>query len=70
MMSSTQSVTQLAWRKAKRSVGNGACVEVAPAGTGFAMRDSKDPDGPILTYGAEAWREFVNSAKNGLFDAL
>lgn len=61
---------QLAWRKAKRSVGNGACVEVARNGTGFAVRDSKDPSGPVITYSGAAWREFVNAARNGWFDTL
>ncbi len=65
-----QSVTELAWRKAQRSVGNGACVEVAPIGTGCAVRDSKDPDGPILTWTAQAWQEFVGRAKSGWFDTL
>ncbi len=69
-MTATQPAAQLAWRKAKRSIGNGACVEVAPAGTGFAVRDSKDPRGPILTYDAQSWRRFVEAAKNGRFDAL
>lgn len=62
--------SRLAWRKARRSVGNGACVEVAPAGTGIAVRDSKDPGGPVLTYGGDAWQEFVHRAKEGQFDGL
>ena len=66
----TQPAAQLAWRKAKRSIGNGACVEVAPAGNGFAVRDSKDPRGPILTYDAQSWQCFVEAAKNGRFDTL
>ena len=70
MMTATQPAAQLAWRKAKRSVANGACVEVAPAGNGFAVRDSKDPHGPILTYDTQSWRQFVDSAKDGRFDAL
>ncbi len=61
---------QLAWRKANRSVGNGACVEVARYGTGFAVRDSKDPGGPVIAYNGAAWQEFVTAAKNGRFDAL
>ncbi len=66
----TQPAAQLAWRKAKRSIGNGACVEVAPAGNGFAVRDSKDPLGPILMYDAQSWQRFVEAAKNGCLDAL
>ena len=70
MTMATQPAAQLAWRKAKRSIGNGACVEVAPAGTGFAVRDSKDPLGGILTYDAPSWNQFVEAAKDGQFDAL
>lgn len=62
--------SQLAWRKALRSVGNGACVEVAANGTGLAVRDSKDPDGPVLTCSGDAWQEFVRRAKDGQFDGL
>ena len=40
------------WRKSSRSNGSGGdCVEVTdlPDG-GFAIRDSKDPEGPILFF--------------------
>lgn len=67
-MSATQPVTQLAWRKAKRSIGNGACVEVASFGGGIAVRDSKDPGGPMLTWSGAAWQEFLQAAKRGQFD--
>ncbi len=69
-MAGTRRGPELAWRKAKRSVGNGACVEVARSGAGFAVRDSKDPSGPVITYGGEVWQAFVNAAKNGRFDTL
>lgn len=69
-MTAMEPAPRRAWRKAKRSTGNGACVEVAPAGGGFAVRDSKDRGGPVLTYSAGAWREFVGRAKNGHFDRL
>ncbi|WP_329013374.1 DUF397 domain-containing protein [Micromonospora rifamycinica] len=49
------------WRKSTRSNGGGgACVEVADNLSGVvAVRDSKDPGGPVLTFGPDAWQEFV-----------
>ncbi|MFD0854073.1 DUF397 domain-containing protein, partial [Actinomadura adrarensis] len=39
----------LAWRKSARSGENGGnCVELAGAASVVAVRDSKDPDGPVL----------------------
>ena len=58
----------LDWRKARRSIGNGDCVEVAPAGTGVFVRDSKNPSAAMLGYPAMAWRSFLLSAKQGNFD--
>ena len=60
----------LAWRKAQRSIGNGACVEIAPFDDMVAMRDSKDPDGPVLVYTPAEWHAFLNGAKAGEFDDL
>jgi hypothetical protein len=54
------------WFKSSRSSGNGACVEVAFVATGaVAMRDSKDPKGPVLRFPAAVWREFVESVRTG-----
>jgi len=61
---------QAGWRKARRSIGNGECVEVAPAVGNVAVRDSVDPDGLILRYSAVSWRSFLANAKNGSFDAV
>ena len=55
------------WRKAKRSIGNGDCVEIAPVGGSIAVRDSKDPAGPVLRYSADAWRAFLSEAGRGVF---
>ena len=60
----------LPWRKAQRSVGNGACVELAPVNGMVAMRDSKDPDSPVLMYTAAEWDAFLHGAKAGEFDDL
>ena len=52
-----------AWRKATHSGGNGGdCVEVAPADTEIAVRDSKDPAGPNLSFTPSAWRSFLTRA--------
>jgi hypothetical protein len=50
-----------AWRKATRSgVNGGDCVEVAPAYAEVAVRDSKDPSGPSLSFAPSAWRSFLS----------
>jgi hypothetical protein len=55
---------ELQWRKARRSVGNGACVEVAPTNGHIAVRDSMDPDGSRLRYPVQSWQSFVATIKN------
>jgi Domain of unknown function (DUF397) len=49
---------------------NGAdCVEVAILPPyGVAVRDSKDPDGPILKFNSDEWNAFILGVKDGQFD--
>jgi hypothetical protein len=54
---------KLRWFTSTRSAGNGACVEVAHRAGGIAVRDSKDPAGPRLTFDAAAWNAFVRSLR-------
>lgn len=54
----------LAWRKAKRSANNGACVEVAATSGHVVVRDSKNTAGAVLKYSAEAWQTFVIEARS------
>ncbi len=43
--------TLLTWRKSSFSGGNDPnCVEIAHLAVGFAVRDSKNPGGPALTF--------------------
>ena len=60
----------LNWRKAIRSMNNGACAEVAATGGMVIVRDSKDLEGPIVGYPAATWRSFLTAARLGNFDAL
>jgi Domain of unknown function (DUF397) len=59
-----------AWRKTRRSIGNGECVEVAPLVGSVVVRDSVNPDGLILRYPAGSWRTFLTAAKKGNFDTV
>jgi hypothetical protein len=50
-----------AWHKSSYSGnGGGNCVEVArDLAHAVAVRDSKDPDGPVLTVGRDEWARFI-----------
>jgi uncharacterized protein DUF397 len=51
----------LSWRKSSYSAtSSGNCVEVAFGGI-VAVRDSKNPAGPILTVSPTAWRAFLSA---------
>jgi hypothetical protein len=66
-------LTGAAWRKSSFSGGNGgACVEVAigpgaaAGGDGVvALRDSKNPTGPVLVFTADEWRAFTAGVRGG-----
>jgi hypothetical protein len=58
------------WRKASRSIGNGACVEAASADGRVLVRDSVNPSGAVIAYAPEAWQGFIDSAKTGGFGSF
>jgi hypothetical protein len=51
------------WTTSTYSGGNG-CVETRLGGEGnVAVRDSKDPTGPALTFGVDEWVAFIDAVK-------
>ncbi|MFC4589171.1 DUF397 domain-containing protein [Sphaerisporangium corydalis] len=59
--------SDLAWRVA-RDCNTSNCVTVAVTDGMVAVRDSKNPDSPVLLYTESEWQAFINGAKNGEFD--
>ncbi len=54
------------WRKSSYSSNEGECVEVAILpDDSRAVRDSKDPAGPVLRFSAGAWAIFTDRIRSG-----
>ncbi|MFI6682619.1 DUF397 domain-containing protein [Streptomyces sp. NPDC050485] len=52
------------WVKSSYSGGSGTeCVETARLSTSTAVRDSKRPAGPRISFSAATWTEFVGALK-------
>ncbi len=60
----TEDLSRAQWKKSSYSGNSGNCVEVAELSTVVAVRDSKEPDGPVLVIARNEWRQFVRSAKS------
>lgn len=53
------------WRKSTHTQGNGGtCVEVAIAATAVGLRDSKNPEGPVLAVSRPAFASFLRVIKS------
>jgi hypothetical protein len=57
----------VSWRKSSYSNPDGGeCVEVADGFvTAVPVRDSKNPNGPVITFAAGGWASFVAAVKRG-----
>lgn len=62
----TMSESSVSWRKSSRS-DTCNCVEVASIDGLVGLRDSKDPDGPILLFARVDWRQFVRAIREDGF---
>lgn len=52
------------WRKSSYSADDGGeCVEVAEMPGRMAIRDSKNPDGPVLLLSPAAFGDFISALK-------
>ena len=70
--SPTSDLGSLLWLKSRRSNPSGNCVEVAELadGTGVAVRNSRDPHGPVLIYTRAEIEAFILGVHDGDFDHL
>ena len=61
---------EASWRKSSYSP-NGVlsdCVEARADGGSVLVRDSKNPDGPVLEFTPVEWEAFLAGARDGEFD--
>lgn len=56
------------WRKSTHSGQQVSCVEVGSAGSGAAVRDSKNLDAGYFTTTSRQWRFFIEALKVDRFE--
>lgn len=64
------SLSPARWRKSSPSNGGSEqsdCIEVADLSSRMAMRDSKDPAGPVLALPGAQWRDFLGGVQTDEF---
>lgn len=57
-----------AWRKSSYSSDQANCVQVALGGPAIGVRDSKDPEGPVLAVPSHPWSAFLHGFATGDLD--
>ena len=55
------------WRKSSKS-DFGGCVEVCFVDGAVAVRNSRDPEGPVLHFTSDEWDAFLSGARACEFD--
>jgi hypothetical protein len=62
-------MTKIHWIKSSFSFSNGNCVEITTLPDGMiGVRDSKNPEGPVLRFTSGEWNAFLAGAQRGEFD--
>lgn len=59
----TSACVEVAWDKPSHCQ-HGDCVKVGHSKGQVLMRDSKDPDGPVLRLTKDQWQQFISYLKN------
>jgi len=57
----------IVWLRSTAS-GGGNCVEVSFTGMEVQLRDSREPDGPVLSFSRPQWKAFITGVHDGEFD--
>jgi len=68
---SSASCVEVAFDKAEASKSNGSCVEFGKCscnGGTVYVRDSKNPEGPVLEFTFEEWAAFLEGVDAGEFE--
>ena len=61
-------ISEAVWRKSQASTSEGQCVMVATNLPGHILvKDSKNPQGPVLDFTPTEWSAFLTGATNGEF---
>jgi hypothetical protein len=58
------------WIKATASSDGGNCVQLRRAGNVVEVRDSKDPEGPVLRFTPSEFAAWLDGARHTEFDHL
>ena len=61
-------MTEIKFRKSSYSSSNQGCVEFAQTGDKILIRDSKDPQGAVLSFTPHEWDMFLKGAQDGEFN--
>jgi hypothetical protein len=65
---SASNCVEVAWVTSSHSASNQNCVQAAKGGDAVLVRDSKDPEGPVLRFTPSEWDAFVGGVRNGEFN--
>lgn len=58
----------IVWRKSLASGSNGDCVEVAFTDESVLLRNSQEPQEPLLSFSHSEWIAFLTGVCGGEFD--